>query len=151
MRAYFFLWFSIVSLYLLEFYLWEFFNVWDESTFFQGEYVLPSARHLKTLQMGHLFIILSLQFWGPEPKPTWGLANDHRFSEEPFHLKLCPELTLSQSTSFLTIYHQTPPLCPIVPLLPNAFSPYLDKVLVMSGPTENYASSEPSPCHPLQN
>lgn len=66
----------------------------------------------------HLFTILSLQFWrSPSTANT---------KPDFFFLDYVPVDT---------------PLWPIVPLLPNAFSPYLDKALVMPGPIKNYISS----------
>ena len=66
-------------------------------------------------------------------------------------MKILPT-TNTKPDDFLLDY--IPPdtsLCPIVRVLPNVFSLYLDKGLIMSGTVENSVSSEPSSCHPLQN
>lgn len=68
--------------------------------------MLLSARHLKALQMGPFIYVLLCSFEG------LAMTTD---PQRNLFLKIHPQLTLGQITSFLTIYHETPHFVSLFP------------------------------------
>lgn len=67
-------------------------------------FFLHSAGYPKVLRVDLLPRNSQLAVWGPEPKPTWRPASDHRFSEKPASFKTLPTAS-TESLHFLSARH----------------------------------------------